>query len=178
MTVRPLARISIGAVVERHRASNPWIDFVWRPVRILPGHPEAKPWTVLSDENGVTTFYAGAAVIGLYPSETANYRYNLESARPSIWLKFRATGGEPPYDLAEATADPSEGESFTEAGDDLVEALPMPEPVRAVLEAFVAEHHVERTFYKRKRNRADPEALSRRAPIGQGRPVGQDRSDE
>jgi hypothetical protein len=33
----------------------------------------------------------------------------------------------------------------------------------------VAEHHVERPFVKRKRDRADPEALSRRAPIAKDR---------
>ena len=30
--------------------------------------------------------------------------------------------------------------------------------------AFVAEHLVERPFFKRERDRADPEALARRAP--------------
>jgi uncharacterized protein DUF3305 len=63
------------------------------------------------------------------------------------------------------TADPAEGESFTQVGDDLVEAIPMPPAVQAIVEAFVAEHHVERPFVKRKRDRADPEALARRAPI-------------
>ena len=33
-----------------------------------------------------------------------------------------------------------------------------------LIEAFVAEHHVERPFVKRKRDRADPEALARRGP--------------
>jgi hypothetical protein len=47
--------------------------------------------------------------------------------------------------------------------------VPMPEPVREVVEAFVAEHHVERPFYKRKRDRADPEALARRAPMQKAR---------
>ncbi len=40
----------------------------------------------------------------------------------------------------------------------------MPEPVRDALAAFVAEHHVERAFEKRKRDRADPEALARHGP--------------
>ena len=40
----------------------------------------------------------------------------------------------------------------------------MPEAVEDVVAAFVAEHHVEQTFLKRKRDRADPEALARRAP--------------
>jgi len=41
--------------------------------------------------------------------------------------------------------------------------------VRATIDAFVAEHHVEQPFYKRKRDRADPEALARRAPTQKGR---------
>lgn len=37
----------------------------------------------------------------------------------------------------------------------------MPEVLRDAIETFIAEHHVEREFVKRKRNRADPEALAR-----------------
>ena len=44
----------------------------------------------------------------------------------------------------------------------------MPEAVRAVVEAFVAEHHVEQPFVKRKRDRADPEALARRGAAAEG----------
>ena len=32
----------------------------------------------------------------------------------------------------------------------------MPDAVREVVAAFVAEHHVEREFFKRKRDRAGP----------------------
>ena len=35
----------------------------------------------------------------------------------------------------------------------------MPDAVRDIVAAFVAEHHVERAFSKRQRDRADPEAL-------------------
>ena len=86
------------------------------------------------------------------------YRDNLASAAPSLWVALRPTGVEPPYAIVAVTADPAEGESFTQAGDDLVEAVPMPPPVRDLVAAFVAEHHVERPFVKRERDRADPEA--------------------
>jgi hypothetical protein len=161
--------IPVGVVIERRKSSNRWIDFTWRPVAILPGTPDTEPWTVLSEEADVTTFFAGADTIALYPSEAENYRYNLASARPKVWVKLRGSGREPPFDLAAVTADPGEGESFTEVGDDLVEALPMPEPVRATVERFVAEHYVERKFSKRQRDRQDPEALSRRPPVRQDR---------
>ena len=48
---------------------------------VLPGLPDAAPWTVLASDNERATFYAGAAEIELYRTETTNYRDNLGSAR-------------------------------------------------------------------------------------------------
>jgi hypothetical protein len=169
VNVSPHARIAVGVVVERRKAASRWIDFVWRPVTVLAGQPDAAPWTVLSADADTTSFYVGTAEVALYPGETGNYRDNLATGAPCLWVALRPTGVEPPYDIVAVTADPSEGESFTQAGDDLVEALPMPAPVREVIEAFVAEHHVEQAFVKRKRDRADPEALARRSPLQKDR---------
>lgn len=157
------ARISVGVVVERCKAASQWIDFIWRPVAVLPGQPEAEPWTVLGQEDDRTTFYAGTVDIELHRGETGNYRDNLTSGMPSVWVALRPTEAEPPYRLVAATVDPAEGESYTEAGTDLIEAVPMPQLVCDAVAAFVAEHHVERPLFKRKRDRANPEALARRA---------------
>jgi hypothetical protein len=158
---RPHASIPLGVVVERRRATSPWLDFIWRPVAVLNGLPDTLPWTALSATEDVETFYAGGAAIELYRTETEHYRSNLASQRPSIWIALRPTGEDPPYRLFAVTADPAEGESFTQAGDDLVDAVPMPAAVRQVIGAFVAEHHVEQPFYRRKRDAAD-EAPARR----------------
>ncbi len=163
------ARIPVGVVVERRKAQSQWIDFVWKPVTVLAGLPDAAPWTVLFADGDGTTFYAGTAEIELYRTETTNYRDNLASGAPFLWVALRPTGVEPPYEIFAVTADPAEGESFTESGSDLVDVVPMPQAVREVVEAFVAEHHVERPFYKRKRDRADPEALARRGPMQKDR---------
>jgi Protein of unknown function (DUF3305) len=146
VSVPPHATIAVGVVVERRKAQSPWIDFTWKPVT-------------------VTTFYAGAAEIELYRTETTNYRDNLGSGAPMLWVALRPTGVEPPYEIFAVSADPAEGEAWTEAGGDLVDVVPMPEAVRAAIDAFVAEHHVERSFHKRERDRADPEALARRGPM-------------
>ena len=82
-------------------------------------------------------------------------------------MVLRPTGGEPPYEIAAVTAEPGEGEAFTEGEANLVETVPMPEPVRAAIADFVAEHHVEHPFVKRTRDRADPEAMARRTPTKQ-----------
>ena len=161
----PLQRISVGVVVERRKATSPWIDFVWQPVAVLSGIPAAEPWTALGSEGETARFYAGAAEVELHRSETGNYLNNLQSGAPAIWVMLEATGGDPPYRLAAVTADPAEGEGMTEPGQGIIEAVPMPEPLREALAAFVAEHHVEQAFTKRKRDRADPEALARRGPL-------------
>jgi hypothetical protein len=162
LNANPLARIAVGVVVERRAATSPWIEHVWRPVGVLAGAPDVPPWTQLPREGGGTAFYAGAAEVELYRTETTNYRDNLASGQPALWVVLRPTGGDPPFSVVAVTADPAEGEAFTEAGADLVEAVPMPAAVAETIAAFVAEHHVERTFNKRQRDRADPEALGRR----------------
>ena len=161
----PLARIPVGIVVERRKAKSPWLDFAWLPVAVLSGRPDAEPWTILSGEEDATMFYAGMADIELYRSEAGNYRDNLASSAPSVWISLHATDGHPPYRIAAVTADPAEGESLTEPGDAIVEAVPMPDQVREAIATFVAQHHVETGFDKRKRDRADPEAMARRGPV-------------
>lgn len=163
--VEPLMRIRVGVLVERRRAKGPWVDYVWRPVAVLAGEPSAAPWTVVSADDEQTTFFAGNADVALFRSEAANYRDNLASGAPALWVALRPTGVEPPYEIVTVTADPAEGEALTETGTDLVEPVPMPQPVRDAVAAFVAEHHVERIVYKRRRDRPDPEALARRGRI-------------
>ncbi|MBR0693183.1 DUF3305 domain-containing protein [Bradyrhizobium lablabi] len=162
----PLVRISIGVVVERRKAESSWIDVVWRGIGVLPDEPEMKPWTVIREQDGATLFYAGSATVDLYRSETERYRDNLGSGAPSIWIVLSPTEGTWPYLISAVTADPAEGEAFTGASDNLVEAVAMPEMVRQTIEDFIAEHHVETKFFKRERSRADPEALAQRRHEG------------
>ena len=170
-TSLPLARVPVGVVVERRKATSPWAEHVWRPVAALAGIPEAAPWTEISTAPDAVHFFAGSAEIELYRSETAYYRDNLASGAPALWVVLRPTGGEPPFQLKAVTADPAEGEGFSEPGTDLVEQVPMPEPIREALAAFIAEYPVEVSFTKRERDRADPEALGRRVPARKGRPA-------
>ena len=162
----PLLRIPVGVVVERRKADSPWIDFVWRGIGVLPDEPEMTPWTVIREQEGTTLFYAGSATVDLYRSETERYRDNLASGAPSVWIVLAPSEGAWPYAVSAVTADPAEGEAFTGAGANLVEAVPMPEVLHQAIENFVAEHHVETEFVKRQRRRADPEALARRQREG------------
>jgi hypothetical protein len=147
-----LISIPVGVVVERRKATSPWLDFVWRPSAVLPGVPVAEPWTALGPVGDITSFFAGTATVELYRTETANYIDNLSWPAPLLWVVLRPTDRQPPYEVVAVTADPAEGEAFTEAGNDVVDAVPMPAAIRDALEAFIAEHHVERPFFKRQRD--------------------------
>jgi hypothetical protein len=165
-----LAQIPIGVVVARRKAASQWIDYTWQPASVLVGQAEAQPWTLLSDDGETATFYAGSAVLDLYRTETSNYRDNL-AGDAALWVVLQPTGNDPPYELTKVTADPGEGEVYTEAGAAIVDAVPMPESIRDIIAAFIAEHHVEHAFFKRQRTRAEPEALARRGPM-QDKPGG------
>jgi hypothetical protein len=160
-----LTRIPVGVVVERRKARSAWADVLWRAVLVFAGTPAAAPWTQLAGGGEEPLFYAGGAVIELHRTETTNYRDNLASATPSVWVNMRPTAAEPPYEVLAVTADPAEGEAFTDAGANLVEAVPMPPEIAEIVGRFVAAHHVERPFVKRRRNqqgaanRTEKEAL-------------------
>lgn len=160
MSTTALVSIPVGVVVERHKATSPWADYVWRPTSVLEGIPSAAPWTPLGSAGDVTTFYAGAATVELHRTETANYLSNLETGTPFLWVALRPTGTEPPFEVVAVTADPAEGEAFTEAGQDIVDTVTMPNTVVHAVEAFIGEHHVERPFFKRRRDDAS-EGLGR-----------------
>lgn len=163
----PQEYLRLGIVVERRVvAGNPWIDHAWSPVAVLPDAPDLAPWTSLGRDAGGERFYLGAAELTLYSVDTANFRDNFTTGQPSLWVSLRPTGLDPALELVGVTADPYEGEAFCETMGDIVEMLPMPADVAARIAAFYDEHHVERAFFKRKRDAVDPRKGGRRPPAG------------
>src|ERR1700676_5140080 len=144
----------VGVVLRRRSIDNAWIDHMWSPVMVLDEVPATAPWTVLSKEADATIYYAGAASIDLFSSDTANYRDNLAGGEPRIWVALRRRDGGPELELTKVTADPTEGEAMYESGCDVIGTVPMPAEIAAWIAAFVDEFHVERPFSKRKRDRA------------------------
>ncbi len=157
-------RILVGVLAERRPAVTKWAEEVWRVVGVLEEAPPVEPWTLLREEAGRALFFAGSAEVELHPTDTANYKHNLEAAQPLVWVVLRQAETPAGFRLQTVTVDPGEAHLHADAGNDLLEALPMPPGLRAATAAFVAEHHVERSFHKRQRDKADPQLLARRGP--------------
>src|SRR6516165_8676948 len=64
-----LHRFPVGVVVERRKAISPWAEFLWHPVAVLAGLPDAAAWTPLANDADAVTYYAGPAEIALHGSE-------------------------------------------------------------------------------------------------------------
>ena len=168
MSSTALARMAVGVIVARYKAQSPWLDFVCRPVSVLTGVPAAARWTVIEASAELTTYYAGEAVIELYRTETGSYIENLSSGAPKLWVVLRRVESQMGLELHAVTADPAEGEALTGAGEDLVETVSMPTPIQEFVSAFVTEHHVERPFIKRKRERSAFETPKRPTADSEG----------
>src|SRR3954453_8121322 len=151
----------VGVIVARGKVPGPSADPAWPPHAVLPAAPATSPWTSLGRDGEDELFYAGAFEVRLHPSETAHYRDNLASGRPSLWGALGPVGGDD-HEISTVTADPYEGEALAGAIGETIEAVPMPVEIQAKVAAFFEAFHVERPFFKRKRDRADPEALAQR----------------
>ncbi len=162
MSVPPLASIELGVLVERRPATSPWAEHIWAATELLLDPPTAPAWTVLRQEGARTVFFAGLAELRLFRTETANLKHNMDSPSPSIWVVLRPVDAAPQMALQCVTADPGEAHLYADSGNDLVEAIPMPAPLAEAIGGFIAAHHREEIHHKRRRDRADPEALARR----------------
>ena len=143
----------VGLVIERWAAVSEWGTSTWRPSVVFAGAPDVAAWTPLGGTGDRHLFYAGPQAIRLYSTETGNYRDNLGTGAPLLWVVLRPQGDQPPVEVVAVTADPSEGEAFTEPGHDVVETVAMPPEIAAIVAQFIACHHVEQVFEKRKRDK-------------------------
>lgn len=150
------AHIEVGIVVERRAVDSPWIDHAWAPLAVLPEPPPLAPWTQLQTASDRQSFYLGPATLTLHSVDTAHFRENFQAGRAKLWVAIRPTEGDPEIEFVGVTADPFEGEVYSENVADIVEALPMPQAIADQVLAFFEAHHVEREFIKRKRTEHDP----------------------
>lgn len=143
--------ILVSVVLERRVAVSQWADYLWLPVAVLPGAPAIAEGAALGATDTGERFFAGSFQLDLHRTDTPTYRDNLASDDPRIWIAVRAGSGPDMPQIVAVTADPAEGEAYTEAGDDIVEHVPMAAEIAGMLAQFIQVHHVERVFVKRRR---------------------------
>lgn len=129
-----------------------WVEHVWKAVAVLPGAGPAH-WKELRREGDAVEFHAGTLPLDLFRTDTEAYLHGLSSRQPCIYVVMRESEAEAPLDMVLATASPYEAQDYADTGEELVEKVPMPEGLMALIRDFVEEHHEDEEFIKRKRDR-------------------------
>jgi uncharacterized protein DUF3305 len=146
--------ILLGVVIARDRIDHPWQEYAWRPVSVFLNAPEVGEWRELRRDARSTHYHAATLPLELHAKETIGYVANLDTGAPLVYVVLREkSGGGPPMEVAVITASPYDAEVYGYDGSEIVGGVAMPEPLVELLEAFVAEHHVEEKFVKRQRQK-------------------------
>ncbi len=170
-----LEKLNVGIVIEQRAIDNPWQDFSWRPVGVLPGvSNDDGDWKLLRQGDGWSHFLIGNLDVELFRGETEGYRYNLTNDPPRVYVVLCAgeEADDPEVIPFLATVCPYEAESYSENGEDIVEGVVMPNELIGWVQTFIEKHHVDAPFKKRKKTKAyDPrkEGFARRPKIGNDR---------
>ena len=169
----------VGVVVERREIDNSWQDYEWQPVAVFPGAPEVDDWRGIEEGDGWIRFHAATLPLELHRGETEAYKVNLSYDPPGVYVVLRDKFEDEDEDDHEvrpflATVSPYEAQDYLDAGDDIIERVPMPDGMIAWIQAFIDQHHVDEPFHKRKLIPTDKETLargksSRRRGNGNGR---------
>ncbi len=156
----------VGIVIERYAVDHPWQSFGWRLVGVLPGAPAIEAPVVLRETADSLQLHVATVPIALYRRETEGYKRNLANRTPLVYVVLRGGGDDDPPTPDLATVCPYEAQDYLDASglDEMVECVPMPEPVRAWVQAFVDAHHIDEPFKKRKRRKWTEDDFRGRPP--------------
>lgn len=156
-TLNRIERMPLGIVLERRRSASPWQEFAWRALSVIPGAPPLDGASrLLREGEGWAQFHAATVDLELHRSDTEGYRLNLSQEPPRLWVALRPDDSGAPVPFF-VTACAHEAEVYQVSGNELVETVPMPVEVLALVRDFVDQHHVDVPFEKRERKRHFPE---------------------
>ena len=146
--------IALGVVIAHEKIDHPWQEYAWRPVSVFLGAPAIEDWRELRRDATATHYHAATLPLELHPKETIGYVANLDAGEPLVYVVLREGGDSgKPINVAVVTASPYDAEVYGYDSSEIVDTVAMPQPLIELLEAFVAEHHVEEPFVKRQRQR-------------------------
>ncbi|MEM8794395.1 MAG: DUF3305 domain-containing protein [Pseudomonadota bacterium] len=153
--------IPVGVIIERRQSKHPWGSDIWKSVEILPGAGPVDEWITISEGEDYARFHAETVALVLHRKETEALKLNITSGDPHIYVVLRENeedaDGKRPYLVHLVTASSYDAQDYLDTSEEVIDRLPMPQSLFEWIRAFVAEHHVEETFKKRKRDKLNIE---------------------
>jgi len=145
--------IAMGVLLRRVPGVTRWAKWHWHVSGLIVGAAPSD-WQELRQDGDTVEFVAGGGELTLWSGETEAYLTALSDTPPSVYAILRDTGDAvAPFEVALVTASPFEAQDHADNAEDLVEKLPMPPGLIAWVEEFVARHHHDEAFVKRRRDK-------------------------
>ncbi len=145
--------LPLGIVLRKSPGVTRWMRWVWKAVAVLPGAAPAN-WRELRRDGEVVEYHAVTVPLELWRTDTEAYLTELSTKIPSIYVVMRETpSAENPLEVVLATASPYEGQDYADNGEDIVELVPMPPALMALIHDWIEQHHTEERFVKRRRDK-------------------------
>ena len=138
--------------MQRFPLQNRWADEQWRPVAADAGDTGEVTLERLQDDAAGTRWRFGGLPIELHRSESEGYYLNLTSDEPKVFVLWRLEpDAKPPAHPVQLTVSYNEAGRFMDGGEQ-VEAVPMPDAIRAWMAPFVTENYKPEPRRKSRRN--------------------------
>jgi len=123
--------IAVCVWMERREIVSRWVSHEWRAAAVtLPGQAAPEPGWQMHDGHAVS----------LYRDEAEGYYLNTSSGDPKVFVMWRPDEGGGDAAPHTVTASYNEAARLMDA-QEKVDAVPMPAPMRAWLESYVAENY-------------------------------------
>lgn len=146
-------RLRVGVLLERRHIAHPWQEYAWHAAGVIPGAPDIAGPRLLHQGEGWARYHMATLDIELFPRETEGYRFNLSQAQPVVYVLWRHENEdtEQQPEVFHVTVCPYEAQDYQDGGDVVVEAVTLPDLVAHWMRFYIARHHVDEPFEKRRR---------------------------
>ena len=145
----------MGVVLRRRPGVTRWAKWAWQAVAVLPNAGPGR-FKVLREEGDVTDFHAATVPMDLHHTECDGYRTSLMMTPPSLFAVLdKGTNADNEHGIAVHTVPASADLAldWQDSAEMIVEPVPMPDEIIALVRDFCEAHHEEVPFIKRKRDK-------------------------
>lgn len=157
--------VELGVIVEKTRIDHPWQEWRWAPAGVMTDPPvgivpQETGWIELVKTADGIRYHAGTLPLTLHRKETEAYLANLVTDQPKVFVVMRDeedVEAEYPLRACFVTVSAYEAQDYMDSGEELVEAVTMPDDLHAFVQHFTEHHHVNEDFKKRRRDRVNVE---------------------
>ena len=130
--------IPVGVIVRKSPNKSPWLKWSWKPICLLPGSVD-KDWKLIREESGIFDFHVGSQILELHRAEVESYKVSLAMEPASAFVimeRDELENEDKEYKLHKVTASAYEAQDYSDSDEYLVEPVPMPQTLQALIETF------------------------------------------